>query len=955
VDALNAMQYDAATPGNHEFDFGAAVLARATGDATYHYVSANIFRGASDTLVYPSHVVVTRAGVKIGITGLTTPGVMVWDRSQLGGRVRVRPIAEAAPLALRRLDLAGVDLKVVLVHSGLNEPSSYDTAGVGAENAALGLAGIPLPAPRPDLVIVGHSHKEMRDYVVNGVHFVQPRNFALSLAVVHVLLVKETSGYRVVSMRPELISLATVPEQTRFVRRFTAAHERARAWAGTALGTAGPGFSARYGRAEDTPLLDFVNEVQRRRAGADVSATADFDLGAGLPEGEVRERDVAGIYPYENTLRAVRISGAQLKAYLEQTARYFRTYQPGAPLINDSVPGFNFDVVSGVTYVIDLTQALGQRIRGLAFRGRTVAPADSFTLALNSYRQSGGGGYTMLQGARVVYDRGESIRQLLADEVRTRGHLIAQGVYSPSWSLAPADARAALHQAFVPTVAAVSRPDSTLLRVLAINDFHGALEPQVWPWSAGRPVGGAAALKPWFDSLARGCFCTSVRLDAGDEMQGTPVSNFNFGRPAIAALNALGIDAAAIGNHEFDWTVDTLRARMAEARYRFLGANITNTAGTARPDWAEPFTVIERGGARVAVIGLALPATPQTTSPRNVRGLAFGDGAQAVRRVLPQARAAGAYVIVVAHVGAFCDGDGAAAPLGPDACHGEIIDLARGLDSGSVDLIVSGHTHSLVNTVVNGIPIVQARSSGAGIAVVDFVRVSGAGGTRREVRARIETPFADRIRLDPSLVDALRLSQASVSAITDRPVVRFGGELRRTGAEYGLGRLIADAQRNIAKSDVALVNNGGIRADVAAGLATYGDLYRVEPFQNRLLRLAVSGKVLKQALEHALTGDTPDAHIAGIAVWYDPGNAVGRRITKLRLANGKGVDDDRTYSLAVSDFLAAGGSGYTMLVGATSGEVGVSDLDALIQYLAVLRQPIAAPDDRRFYREGGGR
>ncbi len=955
VDALNAMQYDVATPGNHEFDFGPAVLARATGDATYHYVSANVFRGASDTLVYPPYVVVTRAGVKIGITGLTTPGVMVWDRSQLGGRIRVRSIAEAAPLALRRLDLAGADLKVVLIHSGLNEPSSYDTTGVGAENAALGLASIPLPAPRPDLVIVGHSHKEMRDYVVNGVHFVQPRNFALSLAVVHVSLVKETAGYRVVAMRSELIPLATVAELPRFVRRFTAAHERARAWGAAPLGTASPGFSARYGRVEDTPLLDFINEVQRRRAGADLSAAADFDLGAGLPEGEVRERDVSGIYPYENTLRAVRISGDQLKAYLEQAARYFRSYEPGASLINDSVPGFNFDIVSGVSYTIDLTQGPGRRIRGLAFRGRAVTAADSFTLALSSYRQSGGGGYTMLRSARVVYDRGESIRDLLADEIRTRRLLTAQGAYSPSWSLGPAEARAALRQAFAPSVVAVSRPDSTLLRVLAINDFHGALEPQVWPWSAGRPVGGAAALKPWLDSLARACFCTSIRLDGGDEMQGTPVSNFNFGRPAIAALNALGVDAAAIGNHEFDWSVDTLRARMAEAHYRFLAANITDSAGTARPDWAEPLTVIERGGVRVAVIGLALPATPETTAPRNVRGLAFGDGARAVRRVLPQARAAGDYVIVVAHVGAFCDGAGAAAPLGPAACHGEIIDLARGLDSGSVDLIVSGHTHSLVNTVVNGIPIVQARSSGAGIAVVDFVRVSGAGGVRREARARIETPFADRIRLDPALVDALRLSQASVSVITDRPVARFATELRRTGVEHGLGRLIADAQRNIAKADVGLVNNGGIRADVAAGLATYGDLYRVEPFQNRLLRLAVSGKVLKQALEHALSGEGPDAHVAGIVVWYDLGKPAGRRIKRLRLANGKDVDDGRAYTLAVSDFLAAGGSGYTMLVGAPASEVGVTDVDALIQYLAVLRQPISAPDDPRFYREGGGR
>ena len=207
VDALNAMQYDAATPGNHEFDFGRDVLARATADATYRYVSANIFQGASDTLVYAPYVVVVRGGVKVGVTGLTTPGVMVWDRSQLGGRIRVRRIDETAPLALRRLEDAGVDLKVVLIHSGLNEPSSYDTTGVGAENAALSLAGV---VPRPDVVIVGHSHKELREYVLNDVHFVQPRNFALSLAVVQVWLVKGTGGYRVASVRSDLIPLAAV-------------------------------------------------------------------------------------------------------------------------------------------------------------------------------------------------------------------------------------------------------------------------------------------------------------------------------------------------------------------------------------------------------------------------------------------------------------------------------------------------------------------------------------------------------------------------------------------------------------------------------------------------------------------------------------------------------------------------------------------------------------------------
>src|SRR5690348_2593331 len=160
VDAFNALQYDAATPGNHDFDFGAELLLQASGDATYRYVSANIVRGhGGDTLVFPAATVVTRSGVRIAITGLTTPGVMVWDRAQLGGPgIRVRSLAAAAPQALGALARAGADFKVALVHSGLSEPSAYDTAGVGVENDAAVLATLP---EKPDLVVVGHTHRQV--------------------------------------------------------------------------------------------------------------------------------------------------------------------------------------------------------------------------------------------------------------------------------------------------------------------------------------------------------------------------------------------------------------------------------------------------------------------------------------------------------------------------------------------------------------------------------------------------------------------------------------------------------------------------------------------------------------------------------------------------------------------------------------------------------------------------
>ncbi len=948
VDALNALQYDAVTPGNHDFDFGIDFLRTAASQATYRYVSANVEDSAGAAMFQPT-VSLARGPVKVGITGFTTPGTMVWNRAQLAGRARVRRIGEAAPAAMARLAREGADLKVALIHSGFGE-SSYDTTGIGPENAAAALASV---NPKPDVVIVGHTHREMRDTVINGVHFVQPKNWAQSISVVHVWLSREQgagSSWRVTTVRADLIPLANVAEQQRFVRRLEPAHAAARLWAGTALGRVSPGFEARYARVQDTPLLDFINEVQRRRSGAQLAAAAAFDVQAGLPEGDVHQREVSGIYPYENTLRAVKISGQQLREFLEHSARYFRSYEPNQPIINDSVPGYNFDVVSGVVYNIDLARPAGQRIRGLAYEGRIVQPTDSFTMAVNSYRQAGGGRYSMLARAPVVYDKGEDIRALLVDEIRRVSTLQAATYLRPSWAIIPDPARAAARAAFAPAPGqtALRVRDSTLLRVLATTDLHGQLEPRVWEWSQGRPVGGAAALKPWLDSLTRACGCTTVRLDAGDEMQGTALSNATYGRGTVEAMNALGIDAAAIGNHEFDWSVDTLRQRMSEAKYPFLSANITTGTGGAggRPDWAKPWTLVTKYGTRVAVIGLTTTETRTATAPRNVQGLTFGDGAQAIKRYLPEARAAADYVIVVAHVGAVCDSGGGG---GGGGCRGEILDVARQLDSGSVDLIVAGHSHQRVHTVVNGIPIVVAQSSGRAIGVVDFVRV---GGTRREVRVQLVTPYADQVRPDVALTEALGRQQQAVRNLTERTIGRLKAPLKRAGDEYALGRLIADAQRSAGRADVAIMNNGGIRSDLPAGPITWGNVYQVQPFQNRLQRLTVRGAVLLEALEHCVAGSghSPDCHVAGADVWYDGRQPAGRRITRVRLENGQAIDKNRTYTLVVSDFMAGGGSGFSMLADSPREDLDVIDVDAFIRYLAILRSPVEAPADARFHR-----
>jgi 5'-nucleotidase len=422
-------------------------------------------------------------------------------------------------------------------------------------------------------------------------------------------------------------------------------------------------------------------------------------------------------------------------------------------------------------------------------------------------------------------------------------------------------------------------------------------------------------------------------------MQGTALSNLTFGRTTVDALNTLGLDAAAIGNHEFDWSVDTLRARMREAKYPFVSTNITNTAANARPDWVTPWTLITKYGLRIAVMGLTTSATSTSTAARNIRGLAFGDGAQAIKRYLPEARAAADFVIVVAHAGAVCE----------ESCRGEIIDIARQLDSGSVDLIVAGHTHWGVNTVVNGIPILEAQSSGRAIGVADFVRV---GGRSREVRMQLVTPYADQVHPDPALVATLARQQEAVRAATERPVARVKFPLKREGDEYGLGRLIAEAQRSAGRGDVAIMNNGGIRSDLRDGVVTWGNLYQVQPFQNRLQRLTVPSAALLAALEHCVTGSgrLPDCHIAGVEVWYDARKESGKRIVRTRLTNGKSIEKDRTYSLVVSDFMATGGSGFGMLNAVPREDIDVVDLDALIRYLTVLPSPVEAPAEPRFHR-----
>lgn len=926
IAAMNAMHYDAAAIGNHEYNYGVPYLDSAVRQATFPFLSANTYRINPDGVhAYNAWTIVERDGVKVGIVGATTPGVMVWDAANISGRLRFGDIVPAVRQAVQEVRGAGANVVVVTMHSGLNEASSYDTVSTGlpSENVAARVAS---EVEGIDLLLYGHSHKEQRGTMIGTTLLIQPKNWATSVDIAHLTVTRSGGRWTVTDRRSDLVQAAGHAEDPTVLAATEAVHRETIAYVTTPIGTTAERWSADSARIKDTPIIDFMLETERKAAGTDLASTAAFSTDAVLGPGPITIAQVAQLYPYDNTLRAVRITGKQLREYLEFSSRYYPTpSSPTAPLAPDPrIPGYNFDIVSGVDYVIDVSRPIGSRITRLDFKGQPVKDTDTFTMALNNYRQTGGGGYTMLAGAPVVYDRQQEIRQLLIDEVNARGTLRQSDYFTPNWRL-------------VRGSEAAFPPGTRVLRIIATNDFHGALEPR--PDASGVRRGGAAYVAAAIERAEKECApgCETLLLDGGDLFQGTPASNLSFGRPVVDYYNRMGYAAAALGNHEFDWGTDTLRARMRQAKFGIFGANVRYSDGRDVP-WIRNDTIVKRGSTRIGIIGISTVATPTTTRSGNVAGLRFDDPAPIVDSIGAALRKRGAdLIVVIAHAGAFCGRDGAT------DCGGEIIDFARKLTT-KVDAIVSGHTHSLVNAEVKGIPIVQARSSGRAIDVLDVPL----GDSSLAITHQVREIASDTLQPVTAVDAIVKKAVSSVATRVNRHVATIPATLPRQGPQYQLGNLIADAQRWAGKGDVAIMNNGGIRTELRAGEATYGSLFELQPFGNTLYALTMTGAQLRGLLEAMLTKNPVNDHVSGLTIKYDPTKPAGSRLVSATMADGTALNDARTYKVIVNDFLATGGEGYNAGGRAASATpLNIVDLDALIAYLKSLPSPITAPTEVR--------
>jgi 5'-nucleotidase len=382
---------------------------------------------------------------------------------------------------------------------------------------------------------------------------------------------------------------------------------------------------------------------------------------------------------------------------------------------------------------------------------------------------------------------------------------------------------------------------------------------------------------------------------------------------------------------------------MRDARYRIMGANVKTADGADVP-WVPDDTLVRRGALTVGLIGISTVETPRVTKASNVEGLRFVDPVPEVEARARALRARGAdVVILLAHEGGFCNNrpaDGAA-----PGCNGPILEVTRRLGP-AVNAVVSGHSHSAISTLVGAVPVVQARSSGRTIGVVDLQ--VGASQVSAAAAPELRDVGTDTLGTHAGVDSIVQRALASVGPRVNRVIGTVREDLRRSGSQYPLGNMIADAMRSAGTADVAVMNNGGIRADLRAGEVTFGTLYEVQPFGNVLYRATVRGAALRTYMERLVRRDQPNAHVSGVRVTYDTAAAEGSRIRELLVA-GRPVRDDATYTIVLSDFLLTGGDGLGIQQEAVRVEpLNLADIDALVTW--VQAQPgrvVAAPAERR--------
>ncbi|MDX2558234.1 5'-nucleotidase C-terminal domain-containing protein [Streptomyces sp. TX20-6-3] len=458
--AMNAIGYDAAALGNHEFNYGIPVLRKFEEQCDFPLLGANALDAKTlrpAFAPYSMHRLRTPHGkdVKVAVLGLTNPGIAIWDKANVSGRMVFPGLEEQAAKWVPRLRSMGADVVVVSAHSGSSGTSSYGDQLPHIENAA-GLVAEQVPGI--DAILVGHAHTEIPEYRVRNketgkdVVLSEPLKWGQRLTLFDFDLVWEKGCWTVEKVAAQVLNSNTVAEDPEITGLLGDEHKKVVAYVNQIIGTSTAAMTTADAPWKDEPIIDLINVVQAETVKAALAGGAHaalpvlsqascFSRTARIPAGQVSIKDAAGLYPFENTLEARLMTGAQLKDYLEFSARYYVQTPAGAPvdtakLTNaDSIPDYNYDAVFGLTYDIDIARPAGSRIVNLSFEGKPLDPAAKFVLAVNNYRASGGGAFPHVAGAQQLWANSDEIRNTIIQWVKAKGTVDPSLFASVGWKL----------------------------------------------------------------------------------------------------------------------------------------------------------------------------------------------------------------------------------------------------------------------------------------------------------------------------------------------------------------------------------------------------------------------------------------------------------------------------------------------------------------------------------------
>ena len=468
--AMNHIGYDAAALGNHEFNYGIPLLRAFAAQLDFPLLGANAIDSATRLPAFAPYVIKTvkvkgEQPIRVGILGLTNPGIAIWDKANVQGKMTFPGLVEQAKIWVPRMRSAGVDVVIVAAHSGADTSSSYGDALPYPENAATLVAE---QVPGIDAILVGHAHQEITEKRVTNLEtrrevvLTEPLRWGMRLSLIDLSLLKVRGLWVVQSVKSSVLNSNTVPEDPEVVKLLTADHARVVTYVNTVIGSCTEAMSCATARYEDTAALDFINLVQAEAVRTALAGTAaaalpvlsiaaPFNRAAAIPAGPVSVRDVAGLYIFDNTLLGITFTGAEVKAYLEKSAEYFKHVTSTGPFTPEQLtnaatvvapngtPDYNYDVMGGLdaplTYDIDVAQPVGSRIVNLAYAGKPIDPVAKFVVAINNYRQSGGGGFPDVTTAPVVHNAQQEIRQLIIDWVTSHKVIDPPAFAKIDWKL----------------------------------------------------------------------------------------------------------------------------------------------------------------------------------------------------------------------------------------------------------------------------------------------------------------------------------------------------------------------------------------------------------------------------------------------------------------------------------------------------------------------------------------